>query len=146
MTSTHSPLFRAPTLGPVGDTGLLALRMFAGLALAFGHGINKLPPSDGFVGMIGGFGVPLPEVAAWLSGIVETLGGLLLAVGLFTRPAALFIILNMSVALIFAHAGDPFARRELPLMFAFTALLFLLAGPGRYSIDARLARRPRRVY
>ena len=37
-----------------------------------------------------------------------------------------------------AHAGDAFSDRELPLFFLVTALLFLLAGAGRYSVDAAL--------
>jgi uncharacterized membrane protein YphA (DoxX/SURF4 family) len=41
---------------------------------------------------------------------------------------------------LLAHAGDPFGDRELPLFFLVTALLFLLAGAGRYSVDAALRR------
>lgn len=130
---------RASVDQPATHAGLLVLRVFAGLALALGHGLGKIPPSEGFVGMLGGMGVPSPGAAAWLSGLAELGGGLLLALGLLTRPAALLIAINMAVAVVMAHAGDPFARRELPLMFLAVALLYLLAGPGRYSADAALA-------
>lgn len=121
----------------LADAGLLLLRLFAGLALAFGHGINKIPPSPGFVGLIGGFGLPLPEVLAWLSAFAEFGGGLLLALGLFTRPATALIGINFVVALIFAHIlpGDDYREMALALFFFFTAWCFLLAGAGRYSVD-----------
>jgi putative oxidoreductase len=141
MTRLRNAIFAYTTAGPVGDIGLLLLRVFAGLALAFAHGINKLPPSDGFIGRIGGFGFPAPELFAWLSGIAEFGGGILLAAGLLTRPVAALIVVNMLVALIFAHAGDPFAGRELPLLFAFIALQFTFTGAGRYSVDGLAVRR-----
>jgi putative oxidoreductase len=140
MRTVKHYLFGHETAGPRGDVGLLLLRGFAGLALAFGHGINKVPPSDQFVGWVGSFGFPLPLLFAWLSAFAEFVGGILLAIGLLTRPAALLIIINMSVALIFAHAGDSFSDRELPLLFLFTALLFLFTGAGRYSVDGRIRR------
>lgn len=128
------------TAGPVGDLGLLILRLFAGLALALAHGIGKIPPSEGFVGMIGGFGFPMPQVFAWFSGFAEFGGGLLLALGLATRPAALIIVLNMITAIVFAHADDPFSGMELPLMFLFVASMFVFTGAGRYSIDRLINR------
>jgi putative oxidoreductase len=130
------------TAGPVGDLGLLVLRVFAGLALALAHGINKVPPSEGFIGMIGGFGFPAPALLAWLSAVAEFGGGLLLALGLATRPAAFMIVINMAVAVLFAHADDPFSGMELPLLFLFVAAMYTFTGAGRYSID-RLLNRPR---
>jgi putative oxidoreductase len=134
-------LIGTTTTGPVGDVGLLLLRLFAGLALAFAHGINKLPPAEGFVGAIRGFGFPAPELFGWMSGLAEFGGGILLAAGLFTRPVATIVVINMVVAVVFGHAGDPFARRELALLFGFVALLYAFVGAGRYSVDAVLRRR-----
>jgi putative oxidoreductase len=134
--SARNLLFGTHTTGPVGDLGLLFLRLFAGLALAFAHGINKLPPSERFVGRVAGFGFPAPEVFAWLSGFAEFGCGILVAIGLLTRPAATIIVGNMVVVVLFAHAGDPFGRRELPLLFGFVFLMFVLVGAGRYSVDA----------
>ena len=121
------------------DLGLLLFRLIAGLALAFLHGLGKVPPSEGFVGMLTGMGMPAPGLAAWLAAAAEFGGGLLLAVGLLTRPVSLFMLGHFTVVLLVAHAGDPLADRELPLLFWAVALHFLLTGPGRYSIDAALA-------
>lgn len=124
------------------DIGLLILRIFAGLALAFGHGLGKVPPSEGFVNMVGSnLGLPAPGLMAWLSALAEFGGGILLALGLLTRPVALFIIINMSVAVLFAHAGQSFGEREKALLFAFIALQFLFSGAGRYSIDANIGKK-----
>jgi putative oxidoreductase len=136
--SARELLFGTNTTGPVGDLGLLLLRLFAGVALAFAHGINKLPPAERFVERIAGFGFPAPELFGWMSGFAEFAGGILLALGLFTRPIAALIVVNMTVAVVFGHAGDPFGRRELPLLFGFVALMFALVGAGRYAVDALL--------
>jgi putative oxidoreductase len=136
-------LFGSEANSELTDIGLLILRVFSGLALALAHGWGKIPPSPGFVGMIGGMGMPAPELFAWLAAIAEFGGGLLIAVGLLTRPASLLVVGHFVFVVLLAHAGDPFGDRELPLFFLVTALLFLLSGAGRYSIDAVLKRRQR---
>ncbi len=120
------------------DFGFLALRVLAGLGLAFEHGIKKFPPSDGFAHMVTGMG--MPAFMAWGATCAELGGGILLALGLFSRPAALLIAVNMCVAIFGVHGSQPFAMRELAVLYAGSALLFLLAGPGRFSID-RLIRK-----
>jgi putative oxidoreductase len=139
-STTRQLLLGYNTAGPIGDLGLLILRVFAGLALALAHGINKVPPSEGFVNRIGGFGFPAPEVFAWMAGFAELGGGILLAIGLATRPAAFIIVINMAVAVSFAHADDPFRVKELALLFLFVAAMYAFVGGGRYSIDRLLNR------
>lgn len=123
------------------DAALLATRLIAGLSLALAHGVSKVPPSERFVARVAGMGFPAPDLFAWLAGIAELGGGLLLAVGLFTRPAALLVASNMTIIMFVALAGEPFLEREKPLLFFAIALLALLAGPGRYSLDAVAVRR-----
>jgi putative oxidoreductase len=134
-------LFGGYTAGPVGDAGLAMLRIFAGLALALAHGLGKVPPQEGFIGWIASWGFPAPGVFAWLAGIAEFGGGILLAAGLLTRPAALLIVLHFVVVQVWGHAGDPFLERELALLFQFIALQFLVVGAGRYSADWWIGRR-----
>ena len=123
------------------DVGALILRVFAGLALSLAHGINKMPPSEGFIGVVAELGFPEPVAFAWAAGIAELAGGLLLAIGLLTRPAAILIAITMLVAAFLGEAGNPFSDREPPLLFAAIAIYFVLAGPGRYSVDGWLAAR-----
>jgi putative oxidoreductase len=120
----------------VADAGLLVLRVFAGLALALAHGLGKLPPPQPFIDGVGRLGFPVPTVFAWSAALAEFGGGLLLALGLATRPAAVFIAITMWVAAFLQHRADPFLGKERALLFLFIAVAFMLTGAGRYSIDA----------
>ncbi len=125
----------------VAEATITALRVAAGLMMAFGHGIGKIPPQAGFVDTVDALGFPLPLFFAWLAGIAEFVGGLLLAAGLLTRPAAAAILIAMLVAAFGAHAGDPlFAApgepsKEMAVLYGVIALAFVGAGGGRLSAD-----------
>lgn len=121
--------------GVTADIGFTILRVVAGLSMAFAHGLGKVPPPDGFINGVGEMGFPMPAVFAWLAGLAELVGGILLALGLLTRPAALSIAFTMFVAFFIRHADDAFRTKELALIFMVIALAFTLAGSGRYSID-----------
>lgn len=141
MRDFRERLFGSTTTGPVGDAGMLVLRVYAGLALAFLHGRGKLPPPEGFVGRVEAMGFPAPELFAWMAGFAEFGGGILLALGLLTRPLAALLVIHFLVVGFLAHAGDPFGKRELPLLFLSIWLMFMLTGAGRYALDALIRRR-----
>lgn len=117
------------------EVSMTALRVFAGLAMAFGHGINKLPPSEGFMTRVTEMGFPMPEVFAWAAGLSEFGGGLLLAAGLLTRPSAFFMAITMAVAAFGAHGADPFQKAELSYLYLVISLVFFVRGAGRFSVD-----------
>jgi len=72
-------------------------------------------------------------------GIVELVGGWLVLVGLWTRPAALLLSVVMAVAYFKAHAGDAWwpihNRGELDVAFCVVFLYLSAAGPGPWSVD-----------
>ena len=130
--------------------GLLILRLgFASLLLGF-HGWTRLGRAIGyvfygqpwtFVDLVGRLGFPMPAVFAVLSATAESVGAVLVAVGLFTRWGAALIAINMAVALFNEAAkGDPL---ELPALYLLGAVVILLLGPGRWSLDAVLQRKRR---
>jgi putative oxidoreductase len=103
------------------------------------HGAQKL------------FGFPTPPQAAHplfsligVAGILEFFGGLLLLIGLFSRPVAFLLSGQMAVAYFMAHAPQGFwpilNRGELAVIYCFVFLYLFVAGGGSWSVD-RLRRR-----
>ena len=78
-----------------GDLGLLIQRLGFGLAISIGHGMSKVYHdgsvglSDQFLSGVKGMNFPAPTAMAWLAALTEFLGGLLIALGLMTRPVHL---------------------------------------------------------
>lgn len=126
---------------PAANIGLLLLRVFTGWAMLLQHGLHKLPPSPRFIERVSALGFPLPEFFAWAAALAEVFGGGLLALGLCTRPAAAAILVTMLVAAFMLHANDPFGEKELALLYACVAWLFMLIGSGRYGLDAAFGKR-----
>ena len=134
-------LFGSGATSKATDLGLLVLRVGVGLTMALAHGLGKIPPSEGFVGATGAMGFPLPIVFAWAAALSEFLGGLFIAVGVLTRPAAVMLALTMAVARFVQHGSDPFADGELALVYLFVAVALAFTGAGRYSLDQMFWRR-----
>ncbi len=125
---------------PDACAGILLLRVFTGTAMMT-HGIAKLVGGmDQFTGFVASLGVPAPHVMAFLAAFAESFGAAFLALGLLTRPAAFMIVCTMSVAIFGALHGQPFAKQELAWLYFFPALLFLLKGAGRWSLDFMITR------
>ncbi len=123
------------------DLGLLIVRLWFGGVLAIGHGWGKLTALDAFTATVVQQGLPFPTVMAPAAALSELVGGLCIALGVVTRPAAVAVAATMAVAAFKVHAADPFARKELAFAYGVVALALIVAGAGRYSVDARLAGR-----
>lgn len=117
------------------NMGLTLLRVFAGLTMAFAHGMGKLPPPEMMINGVEALGFPMPHFFAWCAAFAEFGGGLLLAVGFLTRPAAAFMALTMAVAAFGAHAADPFQIKEMAFLYLFISIFFVLRGAGNWSLD-----------
>jgi putative oxidoreductase len=122
--------------------GLAALRVATALVL-INHGRQKLFVF-GFTGVTGAFtqmGVPLPGVMGPLIGILEFFGGIALLIGLLTRVVALGFVCDMLGAILLVQLKRGFSGFELEFLLLGSSLALLLAGAGRFSIDALLANR-----
>ncbi|MDM0089095.1 MULTISPECIES: DoxX family protein [unclassified Variovorax] len=121
------------------DTGKLVLRLALGILILL-HGISKLSTGvSGVGGMLASHG--LPSALAYLVYVGEIVAPALVIIGLYTRPAALIIVINMLVALWLVHTADLFAlgksggwALELQGMFLFGAVAVALLGAGRLSV------------
>lgn len=123
------------------DLGTLILRVVFGLSMALGHGMGKLPASEKFVEALREMGMPLPALMAWCAGLSEFVGGLCIALGLFTRPSAAFLGFTMSIALFVRHAADPFKAKELALLYFGFSLAMIFLGSGRLALDEYFRKR-----
>jgi putative oxidoreductase len=132
-----------PVTAEMPSLGLLAARVVFGGLMLFGHGWPKLMNfsaySASFFDPIG-LGGELPLALAVFA---EVLCALLITIGLVTRGAAVPLIVTMAVAAFVVHGGDPLfmgqgASKEPALLYLGGYLVLLLAGPGKYSVDAHL--------
>lgn len=94
--------------------------------------------------MPGGGTAPLGSLAG-VAGVIETIGGALLLLGLFTRPVAFILSGEMAVAYFMGHAPQGFwtvLNQGTPAVFySFLFLYLSAAGPGPWSIDAKRGQR-----
>jgi putative oxidoreductase len=129
------------------DLGLLLLRLTVGLTLA-AHGAQKLFRWFGGSGLDGA-GKGMEHLGffpgrrhALMAGVTEAVGGLLLALGLFTPAAASIFVAVMLVAGVSAHGTRGFflanGGYEYTLILGASALSVAFTGPGRMSLDALL--------
>lgn len=134
-------IFYSDDFGIRSSLGLLVLRVVVGAALMF-HGWPKIQSPMGWMGAE----APVPGFLQACAAVAEFVGGGALIVGLLTRLFAFMLVINMAVAAGMVHIskGDPFVGKpgepswELAAVYFACALLFLLAGPGKLSLDALL--------
>lgn len=122
------------------DFGLLFLRVVAGLYLALGHGWGKIAGGPEHWAGLGGnmemFGLAFaPTFWGFMSGFAEFFCALFVVLGLLTRPAAIFVILNLSVAATGHITGNIPGGPEMALLYATIFLSLIFTGPGKYSLD-----------
>ena len=108
------------------------------------HGTQKLL---GFPPMPPGRSAPEFLTLIWFAGVIELVGGILLAVGLFSRTAAFILSGQLAFAYWIGHAPRGFFpiqnTGELAALYSFVFLYLAAAGPGPWSIDHVVSRRNR---
>lgn len=114
---------------------LSVLRIVSGL-LFLAHGTQKLLSFP--AGERAGSGLALDNMGAY-AGVIELIAGLLITLGLFTRPAAFIASGTMAVAYWTAHAPQNFFpvnnMGDAAILYCFVFLYFVFAGPGPLSLD-----------
>jgi putative oxidoreductase len=120
-------------LRPYTPQILSILRIMTGLLL-LQHGTGKY------------LGIPLvpnypasPTTMSGAAGVLELIGGVLIILGLFTRPVAFILSGMCAVAYFYAHAPQGFYpilnRGELAVLYSFVFLFLAAAGGGAWSLD-----------
>lgn len=138
-------LFPQKTYTPGASWLLLAVRIIFGVLL-MSHGIAKLLD---FNALSVTFSDPLgvgSRVSLMLAIFGEVICPVCFIAGLFYRLALIPMIFTMCVAFFAVHGSDPFAVRELALVYLVVFVLMFITGPGRYALDTLVARRiPRKL-
>jgi len=115
---------------------LSLLRIFAGL-LFLEHGLQKLANFP--TGLPGGMHAPVGSLL-FFAGVIEVVGGILVTIGLLTRPAALIMSGEMAIGYFMAHAPQGFwpavNHGEAAILYTFIFLYLAAAGGGPWSVDA----------
>jgi putative oxidoreductase len=118
---------------------LSALRIMTGLMI-IQHGMAKIIgfPADPSIANF------QPASLLWIAGFIELIGGALLILGLWTRPAAFILAGEMGVGYFIAHAPKSFFPLlnggTLAIMYCFTCLYLATAGAGPWGVDAAMKR------
>jgi putative oxidoreductase len=153
ITTPASPVYRAYSLlvlwaSKLQSPLLLIIRLYWGWQFCQ-TGWGKLHTHDKVTEFFMSLHIPLPGANAWLVGVTESVGGLLLLLGLASRLAALPLIATLTVAY---STADNEALRAIfsdpdkftgatPFLFLFACLIVLAFGPGVFSLDYLLGRR-----
>jgi putative oxidoreductase len=126
------------------DTAFLILRLVVGLTLA-AHGAQKVfgwfegSRIEGFSAMLGRMGIKPARLWAWVAGLSELVGGLLIALGLFWPLGPVVAVGAMLVAIIAVHWAKGFFNSkggiEFPLVILAACVAMALAGPGAFALD-----------
>jgi len=152
IVSTHAP------------AAVILIRLVVG-GVFFSEGIQKfLFPADLAAGRFARIGIPAPEVMGSFVGVVETVCGALIIIGLLTRVAAIPLIINISVAILstkipilLGHGYWRFSLSKLPsygfwsmvheartdFAMLLGSLFLLIVGAGAWSVDAYLKKTSR---
>ena len=127
-------------VGGTGAVGLLALRLVTGAAMML-HGVPKVQNLTAWMGP----DAPVPGYLQAAAAVAEFGGGVCWIAGAFVPLASVLIGATMLVAMTSVHLkyGHPFVSKEPPsyepaLVYLSVAVLLLLAGPGKLSVDAFL--------
>jgi putative oxidoreductase len=127
----YTPLFHAHV-----NSGILVLRITAGMLMLLNHGLPKLNmllgPGPVKFGDPIGLGV-LPSLTLLV--FAEFFCSLLIIAGFLTRFATIPLIIEFLIILFIVKAGAGIAKNELDLFFLSVYVVILLTGPGKFSLD-----------
>lgn len=119
------------------DIATLMLRLIFG-GLFIYHGFSKILAYNDILPKFGDI-IGIGSTLSFNLVIFAEFGcGIFVTIGLLTRLTVLPISFTMIVAFFIAHANDPFARKELALIFLLLSVVIFILGSGKYSIDKLL--------
>ena len=128
------------------------LRLIVGITFLM-HGLQKLQNPASFIGLMAFLKMPLLPVSGWFIILLETVGSLLMLLGLGTRWLGILFAIEMAVTSLIAKLsigfiappGAPTAGYELDLLLMVTSLALVLLGSGPFSVEQNMLKRSENV-
>lgn len=123
------------------DLALLTLRIGFGGIMLFSHGMSKL---SGFSASSQAFPDPLgvgPALSMALAVFAEVFCSAFVMAGFLTRWASVPLCITMMVAAGLVHGADPWAKKEMAVLYLVAFLAILISGPGKLSLDSVLKKK-----
>ncbi|HET6256933.1 MAG TPA: DoxX family protein [Puia sp.] len=122
------------------NIGVFVLRVTFGLLLLIIHGLDKITHFSNYE-----FSFPNPvhlghRPSLLLCIFAEVACSALVVVGLFTRFAALVLVINFSVILFLVIKGQPLDKQQAAITYLAAFFAILLTGPGRFSVDGAMGK------
>lgn len=142
---TSRPRLIIPSLGglyaALGESAETILRVAAGLLLVT-HGYGKIMNPFGASGMVESLGFYPGAFWSPLLAATEFFGGILIAIGLFTRPAAFAAMIVLTVTIYFHGIvkAEGLMGAEKSILWALIMFYFVIRGANSHSVDAKLGR------
>ena len=143
--ATNRPRLILPALGNLyatfGESAETILRVAAGLLLVT-HGYGKIMNPFGAAGMVEGLGFYPGVFWSPLLAATEFFGGILIAVGLFTRPAAFAAMIVLAVTVYFHGIvqAEGLGGAEKSILWTLIMFYFVIRGANSHSVDVKLGR------
>ncbi|MGC8866053.1 MAG: DoxX family protein [Bacteroidales bacterium] len=136
MEELRKLLFYVPRQTPAGDAGITLLRIVLGITMLLAHAVPKVA---NYLMLSAAFPDPYgisSTLSLMLAIFAEFFCSILLIFGVLTRPALIPLIFTMFTAFFVVHQNDPFAHKELALLYLVGFVVLFITGPGRISLDA----------
>ena len=118
------------------SNGLVMLRIVTGLLMAY-HGLEIFDGTtmNGYLERDVIKSLPSPTFMVYLGKTLELVTGICLALGLFTRLAALFMFIDLMFICFKVGNGKFYYEDQHPFLFALLALVFFFTGPVKFGLD-----------
>ena len=126
-------------------TGLVMIRVVTGLLVAY-HGWEIFDEKimSGYLEWDSIKSLPSPKTMVYIGKGLELVAGICLAIGLFTRLAALFIFVDMMFICFYVANGRFYYEDQHPFLFGVLALVFFFTGPVKFGLDNYLFKEKRK--
>ncbi len=133
---------------PRRSYGVIFLRLVIGWRLIAGvwDYVIQIKPMSEVAGFFEQLHLPLPAASAFVSVYAQFVCGVLFILGLWTRPAAILMIINFTVAILAAHLQDGIEQSFAAWAILSASVLFLFNGSGKPAVDNLLNRRRHRIF